>query len=117
MTDSVEQSVPVVHRMLPGSHERGGGAECRCGSQWDRWNDECVKNAADMKEFRDLNFSVTFGENKGYLAIENNFSSAEFSFVSQENVQNSVKVSIDDLRTLIPMLQVMVDGAEKFSKQ
>lgn len=118
MADSVEQNVPVVHGMIPGSHERGFGfVECRCGARWDQWNDECVKASEDMKEFRDLNFSVTFGENKGYLAVENNFSSAEFSFVSQEDVENTVTLSIEDLRKLIPTLQIMVDGAEKFGKK
>jgi hypothetical protein len=110
-----EISKPVVHGMIPGSHERGG-AECRCGAPWDRWNDECVKAAADMKEFRDLNFGVTFGDNNDYLAVENNFSSAEVSFVSQEDVKNSVTLSIEDLRKLIPVLQIIVDGAEKFGK-
>lgn len=32
----------VVHRMLPGSHERPGGPECRCGAEWDWWNDRCT---------------------------------------------------------------------------
>jgi hypothetical protein len=27
--------------MLPGSHERPGGAECRCGAPWDRRFDTC----------------------------------------------------------------------------
>ena len=120
MTDMVEPvfeiSERVVHGMIPGSHERGGGAECRCGAQWDRWNDECFKRAEDMKEFRDLNFMATFGENNDYLAIENNFSSAEVSFVSQEDVKNSVTLSIEDLRKLIPALQMIVDGAEKFAR-
>lgn len=30
------------HYMLPGSHERATGAECRCGWAWDRWNDRCT---------------------------------------------------------------------------
>lgn len=114
----VEQVKPVVvHGMIPGSHERGFGAECRCGGQWDRWNDQCLMEAWKTGQFRDLNFSVTFGENKGYLAVENNFSSAEFSFVSQEAVENTVTLSIEDLRKLIPALQIMVDGAEKFGKK
>lgn len=29
------------HGMLPGSHERPGGAECRCGAPWDRRYDTC----------------------------------------------------------------------------
>lgn len=29
------------HGMIPGSHERPGGPECRCGADWDRWNDKC----------------------------------------------------------------------------
>jgi hypothetical protein len=27
--------------MLPGSHERPGGAQCRCGASWDRRFDTC----------------------------------------------------------------------------
>lgn len=34
------------HFMLPGSHERPAGAECRCGSDWDRWNDRCCSPEA-----------------------------------------------------------------------
>lgn len=30
------------HRMVPGSHERPGGAECVCGGAWDRWMEQCV---------------------------------------------------------------------------
>lgn len=30
-----------AHGMLPGSHERPGGAECRCGASWDRRFDTC----------------------------------------------------------------------------
>lgn len=37
--------VPVSHRMLPGSHERAGGPECRCGAPWDRVNDRCAAPA------------------------------------------------------------------------
>lgn len=33
------------HRMLPGSHERPGGAECSCGAAWDRWGETCVAAA------------------------------------------------------------------------
>jgi hypothetical protein len=114
----VEQAKLVVaHGMIPGSHERGGGAECRCGGQWDRWNDQCLMEAWKTRQFRDLNFSVTFGENKGYLAVENNFSSVEVSFVEHEAVKNAVTLSIEDLRKLIPALQIMVDGAEKFGKK
>jgi hypothetical protein len=29
------------HGMVPGSHERPGGAECRCGEPWSRWDDAC----------------------------------------------------------------------------
>lgn len=35
------------HRMLPGSHERPRGPECRCGAEWDYWNDECVSEVSD----------------------------------------------------------------------
>jgi hypothetical protein len=121
MTEMVEpafeNSKPVVHAMIPGSHERGHGAECRCGASWDRWNDECVKRAGEMKEFRDLNFGVTFGADKGYLAVENNFSSFDFSFASQEDIKNSVTLDIDDLRKLISALHIMADGFEKFGKK
>lgn len=34
------------HFMLPGSHERRRGAECRCGHDWDRWNDRCCSPEA-----------------------------------------------------------------------
>lgn len=34
------------HYMLPGSHERGDGAECRCGWGWDRFNDRCLSQQA-----------------------------------------------------------------------
>lgn len=30
-----------AHGMLPGSHERPGGAECRCGASWDRYYETC----------------------------------------------------------------------------
>jgi hypothetical protein len=30
------------HYMLPGSHERANGPECRCGWGWDRFNDRCL---------------------------------------------------------------------------
>lgn len=30
-----------AHAMLPGSHERRSGPECRCGSGWDKWNEKC----------------------------------------------------------------------------
>lgn len=113
-----EASKRVVHGMIPGSPEMGFGfVQCRCGAKWDEWNNECVKAAEDMEEFRDLNFGVTFGENKGYLAVENNFSSFEFSFVSQEDVHNSVTLDVTDLRKLISALQVMADGAEKFGQK
>jgi hypothetical protein len=38
------------HRMLPGSHERGHGPECRCGADWDRWNDRCCVDTAAPDE-------------------------------------------------------------------
>jgi len=37
---------PEQHGMVPGSHERGNGPECRCGAGWDRWNDRCVAESA-----------------------------------------------------------------------
>jgi hypothetical protein len=30
------------HGMLPGTHERPGGAECRCGQEWSYWEDMCL---------------------------------------------------------------------------
>ncbi len=43
MTSPVDRIAAVLreHRMVPGSHERQGGAECHCGAAWDRWNDRC----------------------------------------------------------------------------
>lgn len=35
----------ALHGMVPGSHERLGGPECRCGATWDRWNDRCTTAA------------------------------------------------------------------------
>lgn len=32
----------VIHRMIGGSHERPHGPECRCGAQWDWWNETCT---------------------------------------------------------------------------
>lgn len=33
---------PEAHGMIPGSHERAGGPECRCGVAWNRWADRCA---------------------------------------------------------------------------
>lgn len=34
---------PVVkHGMLAGSHERPSGPKCRCGAEWDWFNDHCT---------------------------------------------------------------------------
>lgn len=30
------------HGMIPGTHERPGGTECRCGQPWSRWDDMCL---------------------------------------------------------------------------
>lgn len=30
------------HRMIAGSHERPRGPECRCGADWDAWEQVCV---------------------------------------------------------------------------
>ena len=38
---------PVVHRMLGGSHESRFGPECRCGAEWDWWNDRCTSESTD----------------------------------------------------------------------
>ena len=32
-----------VHGMLPGSHERRGGPECRCGGVWFYWDGMCLE--------------------------------------------------------------------------
>lgn len=113
----VEQA--VVHEMVPFSRVKGVlvGGDCRCGAHWNRYNQVCYTvGEAEVAKFRDLNFGVTFGENNGYLAVENNFSSAEFSFVQLYETQNAVTLSIEDLRKLIPVLQIIVDGAEKFGR-
>lgn len=35
----------VRHGMVPGSHERMNGPECRCGGwAWDAWNDRCYSD-------------------------------------------------------------------------
>jgi hypothetical protein len=31
----------TAHGMIPGSHERLGGAECRCGAEWSVWEEIC----------------------------------------------------------------------------
>lgn len=38
---STARAYQAAHGMLPGSHERPCGPECRCGKPWDRWNDRC----------------------------------------------------------------------------
>lgn len=40
----------ITHRMLAGSHERPRGPECRCGAEWDYWNDRCATTATDPAE-------------------------------------------------------------------
>ena len=37
-----------LHRLVPGSHERGTLPECICGGQWDTWNDGCVRHAESI---------------------------------------------------------------------
>jgi hypothetical protein len=39
-------AVPVEHRMIAGSHERPGGPECRCGSEWLYFEDRCSTTPA-----------------------------------------------------------------------
>lgn len=34
--------ITATHSMLPGTHERPGGVECRCGMPWDFWNERCL---------------------------------------------------------------------------
>lgn len=46
------------HFMLPGSHERAGGPECRCGSGWDRWNDMCATGAKAPEPTRYIDVQV-----------------------------------------------------------
>ncbi|MFT4281196.1 hypothetical protein [Microbacterium sp.] len=43
------QAEAETHGMLPGSHERGGGAECRCGMPWDYWNSRCLSFPAGIQ--------------------------------------------------------------------
>lgn len=38
------------HWMLPGSHERMDGPECRCGAAWSWWDDCCVTELDRKKE-------------------------------------------------------------------
>jgi hypothetical protein len=38
------------HGMIPGSHERGGGAECRCGAEWSRWAGHCAAVAGPQRD-------------------------------------------------------------------
>lgn len=109
----------VVHEMVPFSREKGVevGGDCRCGAHWNRYNQVCYTvEAAKNAEFRDVNFAATFGDNNGYLAVENNFSSAEISFVQLYEVQNTVTLSIEELDTLISTLQVIRDGADTFGR-
>jgi hypothetical protein len=37
-----EQDAQRSHGMLPGSHERPSGPECRCGASWSVWRDCCA---------------------------------------------------------------------------
>lgn len=41
--ESTNTEARPIHGMVPGSHERGRGAECRCGAEWGRWTDSCAK--------------------------------------------------------------------------
>lgn len=104
----------LQHGMVPGSHERSNGPECRCGGAWNRWDDKCAKQEAATKAFRELEYMVSLGDNDGYLGVINNFSHAEVSFTKHEDVQNTVVLSIDDIKKLIPMLQAVVDGFPEF---
>lgn len=36
-----------VHGMIPGSHERGNGPECRCGAGWDRYYETCANKTRE----------------------------------------------------------------------
>lgn len=47
-----------AHFMLPGSHERAGGPECRCGASWDRWNDTCTTGIKGPKPQRYIDVQV-----------------------------------------------------------
>jgi hypothetical protein len=35
------------HGMIPGSHERAGGPECRCGAAWLYFEDRCAQAAKE----------------------------------------------------------------------
>jgi hypothetical protein len=39
----------IEHGMLPGTHERPGGAECRCGMPWDFWNERCLSVTTEVR--------------------------------------------------------------------
>ena len=39
-----------THGMLGGSHERPGGPECRCGADWDWFNDLCTRETLVVKD-------------------------------------------------------------------
>lgn len=48
---SVIESKTERHGMVPGSHERPVGPECRCGAVWDRWNDcRAAESKTEKKE-------------------------------------------------------------------
>lgn len=51
LSEDGEDATPVVHGMVPGSHERMGGPECRCGRRWSRWDEECFSE--DGEDQRD----------------------------------------------------------------
>ena len=40
---------PGEHGMLPGSHEERYGPQCRCGAEWDWWNDKCTRATTTEK--------------------------------------------------------------------
>lgn len=38
------------HGMIPGSHERAFGPECRCGQPYDYWGGRCLTQAREKRE-------------------------------------------------------------------
>ncbi|MDB4928305.1 MAG: hypothetical protein JWM10_789 [Myxococcaceae bacterium] len=43
----------ALHGMIPGSHERPDGPECRCGRAWLRWDDRCESTSLDGRSAPD----------------------------------------------------------------
>lgn len=41
---------PLIHRMLPGTHEWPRTPQCRCGSDYDYWGDRCPRDTKREEE-------------------------------------------------------------------